>query len=197
MHRFTFFVFLLLAPGLLAADDAKKNPDQLRLFARDQVRVTVQGEPDVAVERQIDGAGEINVPLLGAVKVAGLTIGEAQQLIVDRYVREEIFIRPEVVLTITGYAPKEATLLGQVAKQGKVLFPAETTSLSIVEAIAEMGGLTRIANGGSVRITRRDAQGAEQNFTVNVDKLIEGRGANGETFLLQPGDIVFVPERVF
>lgn len=197
MHRLKFLLIFVTATGLFAADEAPKEPERLRLFIRDQVKVSVQGEADVSVERQIDGAGEINLPLLGSIKIAGLTIAEAQQLIMDRYVRDEIFVHPEIVLTVTAYAPKEVTLLGQVAKQGKLVFPADTTSLSLVEAIASVGGLTRIANGGSVRITRRDAQGAEQTVTVNVDKMIEGRGSSRETFILQPGDIIFVPERVF
>lgn len=197
MRRFALLTLSFLSGVLLAADPVAKTTDQLRLFPRDQVRVTVQGEPDMAVDRQIDPNGEINLPLLGTVKVAGLSISEAQQVIAARYVQEEIFIRPEVVFTVLSYAPKEITILGQIAKQGKVLFPAETTSMSLVEAVATAGGLNRIAKGDAVRVTRRDAQGAEQNFTLNLDKMVEGKGAAGDVFYLLPGDIVFIPERVF
>jgi len=196
MLRITFFI-LFASVGAAAADKPAQAVEQLRLFVHDQVHVTVQGEPDMTVDRQIDASGEINVPLLGGVKIAGLTIAEAQDRIAGRYVHDEIFISPEVVVTVTAYAVKEVTILGQVAKQGKVVFPADTTSLSIVEAIADAGGLTRIAKGDAVRITRHDADAAEQTFTVNVDHMVEGRGANGDMFYLQPGDIVFVPERVF
>lgn len=190
-------LLLAFASSVPASTPAVRRLEEVRLFARDQVKITVQGEPDVAVERQIDPSGEINVPLLGAVKIAGLTIAGAQQAIADRYIHDEIFIHPEVVVTVTAFAPKEVTMLGQVGKQGKVLFPADTTSLSVVEAIADAGGLSRIAKGDGVRVTRRDAAGVEQTFTINVDKMVEGRGATGEVFYLQPGDIVFVPERVF
>ena len=57
------------------------------------------------------------------------------------------------------------------------------------------GGFTRIAKSDAVRITRKDDAGAERTFTVDVEKMLAGRG--GETFLVQPGDVVFVPERVF
>jgi len=195
MYRLAFlFAFAL---PLLGSETAPAPAREARLFARDQVRVTVQGEPDMTVERQIDPSGAINVPLLGAVKIAGLTIAGAQQAIAERYIHDEIFIRPEVVVIVTAFAPKEVTVLGQVGKQGKILFPADTTSLSVVEAIADAGGLSRIAKGDAVRVTRRDETGADQTFTINVDKMVEGRGAAGEVFFLQPGDIVFVPERVF
>lgn len=195
MYRLAFL--LASALPLLGSEAAPAPAREARLFARDQVRVTVQGEPDMTVERQIDPSGAINVPLLGAVKIAGLTIAGAQQAIAERYIHDEIFIRPEVVVIVTAFAPKEVTVLGQVGKQGKILFPADTTSLSVVEAIADAGGLSRIAKGDAVRVTRRDETGADQTFTINVDKMVEGRGAAGEVFFLQPGDIVFVPERVF
>lgn len=197
MHRFALVILLALGISSVLSQETKQDAGQFRFYLRDLVRVTVQGEPDMTVERQIDGAGEINVPLLGGVRISGLTITEAEQAIAARYVSEQIFIRPEVVITVVAYAPKEATLLGQVGKQGKILFPADSTSLSVVEALAEAGGLTRIAKGDAVRVTRRDAGGNEQNFIINVEKLIAGRGTAGETFYLQPGDIVFVPERVF
>lgn len=197
MHRFALLVFLSFASIAWGAEETGKVIELFRLYPRDVVRISVQGEPDVGVERQIDGRGEVNVPLLGAVKIGGLTIGDAQTAIADRYVKDEIFIHPEVVLTVTTYAAKEVTILGQIGRQGKVPLPAEMTTMPIVEAIAAAGGLTRIAKGDAVRVTRRDDQGNEQTVTVNVDKMVEGRGADRETFLLQPGDVVFVPERVF
>ena len=197
MHRLVL-IFALSAVQLLSgAEDATKLAGQFHLSIRDLVRVNVQGEPSVSVDRRIDGLGQINVPLIGAVKVSGLTIDEAQQLITRRYVQDEIFIHPEVVLIMLDYAPKEVMILGQIGKQGKVPFPPETSTLSIVDAITSAGGLTRISNGSSVRVTRHDEQGHEQDFTVNVEKMIEGRGPKDETFLLQSGDVVFVPERVF
>lgn len=160
------------------------------------MHVGVQGESDVSVDRQIDAAGLVNLPLLGPVKIAGLSISQAERAIADEYVKEEIFIHPEVVVTVVAYAPKEVMMLGQLAKQGKVSFPAEASSLSIVEAIAAAGGLTRIAKGDAIRVTRHDERG-EEVFTVNVDKMVDGRGSTTEKFMLQPGDVVFVPERVF
>jgi protein involved in polysaccharide export with SLBB domain len=176
---------------------AARDTARYRLFIRDLVRLSVQGEPDVNVDRRVDGLGQVNVPLLGEVKIAGLTAAEAQALIARRYVEEEIFIRPEVVVSIVEYSPKEVMVLGQVGEQGKQSFQPEAVAMSIVEAITAAGGLTRLAKGDAVRVTRKDEQGAEQSFTVNVERLIQGRAAAEETFMLQPGDVVFVPERVF
>lgn len=182
-----------------AADlsEAKPNPTEYRLFSRDLIRLAVRNEPDVSLDQRIDGTGTVTVPLLGPMKVAGLTLAEAQASIAKRYREEEIFVHPEVFITVLEYSPKEVMVLGQVSKQGKQSFPPEAGSMSIVEAITAAGGLTRIAKGDGVRVTRKDEQGVEHSVTVDVEKLIEGRGNKEDAYQLQPGDVVFVPERVF
>jgi protein involved in polysaccharide export with SLBB domain len=194
-HR---LVYLFL--GLFGAMPAAENPAgeaRYRMFSRDLIRLAVQGEPELTVDRRIDGLGEIYVPLLGHVKISGLTPAEAQTEIAKRYVKEEIFIRPEVILAVIEYSPKEIMVLGQVGKQGKLVLPPEAVNMPIVEAITSSGGFTRIAKGDAVRVTRKDERGVEQAVTVNVEKMIDGRAGSIEAFFLQPGDVVFVPERVF
>jgi polysaccharide export outer membrane protein len=195
-----FFGFILgisSVAAVAAAENSGTDASRYRLFSRDLIRVAVQGEPDVSVERRVDGLGEVNVPLLGQVKVAGLTPTEVQVTIAKRYVTDEIFVRPEVVVSVLEYSPKELMVLGQVTKQGKQILPPEAVSMPIIEAITAAGGFTRIAKGDGVKVTRKDERGGEQSFTINVEKMIEGRGTSGEAFQLQPGDVVFVPERVF
>lgn len=198
MHRFfLWFVAVLCIGSLRAGEGVPTGPNRYRIISRDVVRVTVNGEPDMSVDRRVDSLGEINVPLIGAIKVSGLTSSEAQELIAKRFIQDEIFIRPEVVVTVTEYGAREVMILGQVTKQGKQVFPPEATSLSIVEAITSAGGLTRIAKGEAVRVTRKDDSDHEQSFTVDVEKFIEGKAGEGQPFMLQPGDVVFVPERTF
>jgi polysaccharide export outer membrane protein len=196
-HSICLLACLSSLLDLTAGENSGLDANRYRLFSRDLVRVAVQGEPDVSVERRIDGLGEINVPLLGQIKVAGLTPAETQVAIAKRYVADEIFVRPEVVVSVLEYSPKELMVLGQVGKQGKQVLPPEAVAMPVIEAITAAGGFTRIAKGDAVKVTRKDDKGGEQVFTVNVEKMIEGRAAGGEAFQLQPGDVVFVPERVF
>jgi protein involved in polysaccharide export with SLBB domain len=191
------YFFWSLTAFSFGAESTTPDVTRYRLFVRDLVRMAVQGESDMTVDRRIDGLGEIYVPLLGHVKISGMTPAEAQSAIAKRYMEEDIFIKPEVVITVVEYSPKEIMVLGQVGRQGKQSLPAEASSISIVEAITSAGGFTRIGKGDAVRVTRRDEKGVEQSVTLNVEKMIEGRGNSGEAFLLQPGDVVFVPERVF
>jgi protein involved in polysaccharide export with SLBB domain len=186
-------LFVLAAAG---TENTAAAAGTYRLFVRDLVAISVQGEPDMTVQRRIGGDGEVAVPLLGAVKLAGLTLPEAQAAIARRYVAEEIFVRPEVVISVVEYSPKEIMVLGQVGRQGKLALPPEASGMAIVEAITSAGGFTRIAKSDAVRVTRKTEDGAERTFTVDVERVLAGRGA-AEAFVLQPGDVVFVPERVF
>ena len=199
--RLLLGIFLAGAALMLRAEDASPSdgtaPARYRLFPRDLIRISVHGEPDAGVDRRLDSLGEVYVPLIGQVKLAGLTLNEAQVLLAKRYVEEEIFIRPDVLVSIVEYSPKEIMVLGQVGRQGKQVLPPEATSISIVEAITTAGGFTRIGRGDGVRVTRKDEKGVEQGFVVNVEKMIEGKAGAGEPFMLQPGDVVYVPERVF
>lgn len=197
MSPLRYLSFLLICGFALAAENVPTDTNRYRMYVRDLVRIAVHGEPEMTVDRRIDGQGEINVPLIGQVKIVGLTAAAAQELISGRYREDEIFIRPQVVVSLIEYSPKEVMVLGQVTKQGKQTLPPESATISIVEAITSAGGLTRIAKGDAVRVTRKDEKGVEQASTVNVEKLIDGRGPGGETFMLLPGDVVFVPERVF
>lgn len=189
--------FLVASLSAFGADNVGADNATYRLFGRDLIKLAVRGEPDLTVERRVDGLGEINVPLLGQVKVAGLSLVEVQTLIAKSYAKEEIFVSPEVVVTVVEYSPKEVMVLGQVVKQGKQTFSPEATTMTVVEAITSAGGFTRIAKSDAVRVTRKDERGVDQSFTVNVEKMIDGRGAAVEPVLLQPADVVFVPERVF
>ena len=194
------------APGVSLSEPMVQKPDggskdttdsstHYLLCPRDNLKITVEGE-DLNAERRIDGKGELNVPMLGGVKVAGLSLEQAQEAVAKRYRDAEIFVHPEVVISVVEYSPREVVVLGQVEKSGKVSLPTEASEVSIVEAIASAGGFTRLANPRDVRVTRKDDKGDDQTITVNVSKMMGGPNGRVEVFKVQPGDVIFVPERL-
>ena len=194
------------SPGVSLSDPIVQKPDgeskgntdsgiRYLLCPRDNLKLSVQGE-DINAERRIDAKGELNVPYAGRCKVAGLTVEEAQEAIAKRYREAEIFVHPEVVISVVDYSPREVVVLGQVEKSGKVSLPPEASEVSIVEAIASAGGFTRLANPRDVRVTRKDDKGDDQTITVNVSKMMDGPNGKVDVFKVQPGDVIFVPERL-
>jgi polysaccharide export outer membrane protein len=171
--------------------------DVYRLYPRDLIKFGVYGENDLSTSVRIAGNGNISVPLLGEIKVAGLSLSEAEKLIQEKYISEQILIRPQVSIQVQEYSKKEILILGQAGRQGKIELPAESSSLSIVEAITAAGGFSRIGKGDSVRVTRKNPEtGVEEVFVVDAERLISGKGGN-EMFYVLPGDVIFVPERLF
>jgi polysaccharide export outer membrane protein len=192
-------LFLILGTAVFGCGASLSNAEEAvyRLYPLDMVAFSVHGESDLSTKLRISGNGTINVPLLGDVRVVGLSLTEAERKIQDAYVAEEIFIRPQVTLQVNEYSKKEISMLGQFARQGKIELPAESPALSIIEAVTAAGGFTRIGRADSVRVTRKDAvTGEEKVFIVNVERMISGK-SNEEVFLVYPGDTLFVPERLF
>jgi protein involved in polysaccharide export with SLBB domain len=192
--------FLLLAVSCVCSqfiEAAEESDDSYRLYPRDSVTLSVYGEPDISTQLRLSGNGSINIPLLGNLNVGGLTLAEAEKKIGESYVEQEIFIDPQITLQVTEYSAKEISILGQISSQGRIQLPPEMASLSIIEAISSAGGLSRIAKGDAVRVTRKNLETNEEEvFVVDVESMITGRSKT-EVFFVIPGDIIFVPERLF
>ena len=186
-----------------AAQDAPPRPDSrtallYTIAITDSLQVSVFGEADLSRISRVDARGSINLPLVGEVKVSGLTLRDAEQAIGRAY-REGRYLRnPQVTVTVETYAVREISVQGQVKNPQRVVMYAEST-LTVLEAITKCGGFTDSAKGTEVRVTRVDADGKVKVFVVDVDSLIKGKGranSSDSSLLLQPGDIVYVPERI-
>lgn len=197
---------LLLASAAFAQDSASaprpasgttSSPSSYVLTNTDRIRVAVYQEDDLSLIARIDSQGRINLPLVGEVAIAGLNVGDAQAAIESSY-RDGRFLRnPRVTISVEEYASREVSIQGQVRSPGRYPLPIES-SMTIIELVTRAGGFTDTARGTAVRITRIMPDGTKRNFEVDVDSLIKGRrGANvsDNSLILEPGDIIFVPER--
>lgn len=169
-----------------------------RLQLADRVRVAVYQEEDLTTTVRVDARGMVNLPLIGDVPIGGLTVNEAQDIIQSRY-REGRFLRsPQVTVSVEDYAPREVSISGQVRSPGRYALPNEST-FTVVELVMKAGGLTDIGKGTQVNITRIKPDGTRENFTVDVESIIKGKRSGSKddnSFLLLPGDLVNVPERL-
>jgi polysaccharide export outer membrane protein len=168
------------------------------LTATDRLRIAVYQEDDLSSIVRIDAKGDVNLLLVGEVRIAGLTVREAQKVIEDAY-RDGRFLRnPQVIITVEEYAPREVSIGGQVRNPGRYPLPIEST-MTVIDHVTKAGGLTDIAKGSAVTITHITPDGKKITTTVDVDSIIRGKTqakADDTTLQLQPGDIVYVPERI-
>jgi polysaccharide export outer membrane protein len=169
-----------------------------RLTVTDRIRVSVFQEDDLADLARIDARGNIKLKLVGDLHVAGMTVNEAQRAVEEAYRNGRFLRNPQVTISIEDYAPREVSIQGQVKAPGRFLLPVEST-FSVVELVTKAGGLTDIAKGTAVVVTRITPEGKKLTFVVDVDSAIRGRKGSPDDnsgLLLEPGDIVYVPERI-
>jgi polysaccharide biosynthesis/export protein len=199
----TPFLLLAILFGLVgrltAQTPAPADPAlSYTLTPADRIRVEVYQEEDLKVIRRIDPKGMVNLPLVGEVRIAGSTVRDAQSQIELAY-RDGRFLRaPQVTITVEEYAPREVTVTGEVKAGGRFPMPIETR-MTVMDAIARAGGLTDTARGTAVSVTRILADGTKRTFTVDVESMIKGRdraSVKDSVFVLEPGDIVYVPQRI-
>jgi polysaccharide export outer membrane protein len=201
LARFLFFFLASLAlvgaAGAQGTAVDKKNYIHTLALA-DRVRITVYQEEDLATVTRIDARGRVNLPLIGEISIGGLTVIEAQAAIENAYKDERFLRNPQATVSVEEYAPREVSIQGQIRNAGRYTLPIEST-LTVVELVTKAGGITDIGKGSAVTVTRILPNGTKKVFTVDVDSVIKGKKdskSDDSALLLQPGDIVYVPERL-
>lgn len=175
-----------------------KKPVPYKIAVTDKLGISVVGEDELTVISRVDAKGYVNLKFLGEVHVYGRTISDAQKLIENAY-REGRYLRaPQVTITIEDYAPRPVTITGQVRNPNRYSMPPEA-AMSVGDLVSMAGGFTDSAKGTEVRITRVYPDGSKKVFVVDVESLMKGKNrarAEDSEFLLEPNDLVFVPERI-
>lgn len=171
------------------AVDIAAEPDTT-LGPGDLFEVRVFGEKELSNKYRVSSDGSIDFPLIGTVIVAGKTPSEIAKTIESKLVEGEFLKRPQVSILVEEYSSKKVSVFGQVKKPGTLAF---RDGMSVVEAISEAGGFTSMARTNETTVIRV-VDGAKKSFKVPVELIGQGRAPN---FVLRPGDIVFVPERIF
>jgi polysaccharide export outer membrane protein len=95
-------------------------------------------------------------------------------------------------LVVVPASLRVAYVLGAVQKPGSVELPANTR-LTVSMAVSYAGSYTKFASTGNIQVLRRNAAGVAQHLPVDLDAVLDGRLELD--IALQPGDVVWVPER--
>jgi len=186
--------FTDIREGVLAAKDTPKRLEMIngiyKVGPPDLLTITVRDNKDLDTEVMVRPDGNITFPLLGDVYVDGLTPEEiAKKLDTDlaNYVKDV-----ETTVTVTGFNSKKVFLFGEVERPGPQMF---TGNMTLVEAVAGAGSVTRKSAPGRVRLVRGDPE-APKVFKINL-KDITMRGETEGNLQLKDGDIVFVPKNAW
>ena len=150
----------------------------------------IVGEKDLPKEYQVAADGTVDVPYVHTIKVLGLESQEVARLVRERLMQEKFLGDPSVIVQVKEFHSRRISVLGQVAKPGSFPF---TPGLSLIQAISLAGGLTAIADGDRVNITRK-GKARTHTAVVSVEVITEGASPD---IPLQAGDQIFVHDRLF
>ena len=133
----------------------------------------------------VNGAGQINFPFIGKIKVAGLTETDIAQLFEERLAKD--FKNPQVTVRIASFRSRRAYVEGEVRSPGTQVFT--DIPMTLLEAINRAGGITALGDRSFLTLTRN-----RDTTVINLVQMQE-LGLNPDRILLQSGDLVTVRSR--
>jgi polysaccharide export outer membrane protein len=174
-------LMLWMVAGLAAAQSSERQGEKLGVG--DAVRVTVFQQPDLTTEARVDEKGAITLPLVGQVKVAGLTATAAGGQIAEALKRGKFLNNPQVNVALTTVRSRQVSVLGMVARPGR--YALDETSSQLADVIAAAGGVLPTGSE-TVLITRG---GKEQKVEL-LGKGMQLQG--GETVYVERAPVFYI-----
>ncbi len=180
------------SPDLPRSDQGKKipnpplDPNAYIIGEQDALMITVWKEKELSGGVVVRPDGKITVPLVGEVKVVGMTPVQLQAVLADKL--KPFVTVPQVTVAVTEIRSRKVYLIGHAAREGPFMINSSTTVLQI---IAQAGGLKDFAKRKKIYILRQQGN-VQTRFSFNYDNVIRGRKMQ-QNILLEPGDTVVVP----
>lgn len=144
--------------------------------------ISTSGGSSSVISYPVDIDGKINLPALGKVEIANLTIRDAKNKIQNLYA-EKLLVDPIIELNVVNL---KVTLLGEFSRQGNFYLEKENTNL--IDIIGEAGGITKTADKKSLKIIRGDRANPEIIY-VNLSDI---NSLASKKLILQNNDIIIL-----
>lgn len=183
---------LASTPTGLAAEAG--GPDnRYNLGVGDRLQITVFNVPEYSGEQQVLADGTLNLPVVGKISVAGMTIEQAEAAISARYQSELRYAT--VTVSLLQPRPLQVAIAGEVNKPGPYILevPENAQFPNIVQAIQAAGGMTQAADLRQIEVRRlQQDSGTLQIITINLWELLQN-GDLRQNLSLRDGDAIIVP----
>lgn len=160
---------------------------EYRLGAGDAVRITVYQSPDLTLEARIGEAGLVSYPLLGNVKIGGITVSAAEKLIADGLKGGNFVKSPQVSVLVTQVRGNQVSVLGQVNRPGR--YPIEATDLRLSDLLALAGGIAVTGADTAILVGTRD--GKPMRKEIELASIFRTAAREADMLVLN-GDVVYV-----
>ena len=182
----------LLAPAVHAQAPAANTgaaaaSAEYRVGAGDVLRIVVFQNPDLTMETRVTDAGLVSYPLLGSLRLGGLTITAVEKLISDG-LRNGNFVRqPQVTVALLQVRGHQVSVLGQVNRPGR--YPLETADMRLTDVLATAGGTA--SSGADLVVLSGQRDGKPFRLEIDLPMLF-GEGGRERDPVVLNGDAVWV-----
>jgi polysaccharide export outer membrane protein len=158
------------------------TPEEFDFFDNTRMQGNLIGGAGLMFGELVDDNGEINYPAIGKVKVAGLTVFEAQEKL--QQLAEQYLESPVVKVRLLNY---RITFLGEVNGEGIVTLP--NNRVNLMEAIGQIGGFTELADKRNVKLIRQ----REGKTEIIYLDLLDEEFLESPYYYVHQNDIIVVP----
>jgi polysaccharide export outer membrane protein len=139
---------------------------------------------------EVSSEGNVTIPLVGKIPVAGKTAVEAEREIAEILGRDYL-VNPEVTIAVKRYVSRAFVVLGSVKKPGTYTFPEGATRFTLLQAISLAGGFSDVANIKKIKVMRKKTGDV---IRANAENIIKGKDPDVE---LTVDDVIHVSESLF
>ena len=182
--KYLYFLFPVCLLLISITADHVRSAEYI-LGPGDVIRINVYDNDDLQTMARVSDDGFIIMPLLGQIKVEGLTISQAggriAKLLAGGYI-----INPQVNIFVEEFRSKKAIVLGRVNRPGMIEMSGPIT---LLELISQAGGLADDF-GETITIKRKDS-GKNDVIMINLKSLTEG-GDLSQNIPIRDGDTIYV-----
>ena len=172
-------------PGVQAA---AVPTDEYHIQVGDQLDVKFFYQPELNESVTVRPDGRISLQLVQELTVVGMTPSQLTEKLTKAYSAE--LAKPSITVIVKAFNAQRVFVDGEVNKAGLV---AMIGPMTVLQSIAQGGGLKDTARTNEVIVVRRVAENKVASLVVNLDYAIDGTDMR-QDILLQPNDIVFVPK---
>jgi len=170
-------------PLLLFSMSVQADTDY-RIGPKDLIEFSVFKLQEMNTQARVSSSGFITLPLLGKLKVEGLTAFELEELVAEK-LREKYIKDPQVTVFIKEYISRRAFVIGAVHRPGAYQILGDK---NLVQLLAEAGGLTEFVAGDTISVIR-----GEEKITVDMRDIFD-EYKHEANIGIQADDLVIIPQ---
>jgi polysaccharide export outer membrane protein len=162
----------------------------------DELTINVWRNPELSAEKiQVRPDGRITTPLVADMPAVGKTpamLAEDIRLQLSQYIEEPLV--SVIVTQFAGTFSQQIRVVGATEKPASIPYRANMT---VLDAMIAVGGLSEFASGNRAKLIRFDKQlGHQREYALRLGDLLK-KGESRANVMLQPGDVIIIPESMF